>query len=98
MEWLWILLAGAGLLGGGYVAGCSMSQGGTQTTQVETKSEQNTDVRTTVMQGQVMIILNGPAGQVEYFNVNFKDITNMQISRTNFEKLVITNGKTNRLK
>lgn len=97
MELLWTILLGAGLLGGGYVTGCSMGQKMNQVTDVDTTSTQDTTVKTTVMQGQVSIILTGDGKQIETFNINLNDITNIRVAHSNFTKIVVTNGVTNRV-
>lgn len=95
MGWIWALLAGGALFFGGFVTRCTTEHVGDSTSTSTATSIQTTKTKTTVMQGQVMILMQNGVSNWDYFSINFNDITNMQISRTNMKKMVVTNGKTN---
>lgn len=99
-DWVILILVGAGLIGSGYVTGCSQALKQNQVTNVDTKmtSDQTTTTKVVSMNGQVMILLFGSdTNQYKQFNINLKDITNMSVNISNFsEHFTVSNGKTNR--
>jgi len=100
MEWIWALVIGAGLLGGGYVTGCTMGKSMTQVQEVQmaSRSEQRTSTEVNTMQGQITIIINPPnTNAVMFFNVSVNELTNVKVWSSNFsDRYTVTNGKTNR--